>query len=589
MVKTTINQININNAQQIVIPDFNEVNINSGSIDTLDSNTINTNDITSNNINVQTVNIRQILSINNIQLYESNISLIDDNKPLIIEPTNVIFKDPIISFGYGSNKDNKDRGFDFQYYDYDEINDYYIDKIGFIGFTGNKTFKLMYQIEDTTKLNQGFLGNLEINKIILNDISNLNFDLNINSDSDLNLNSDNDLNIYSDNVLNLNSNTDLNINSDNDLNIISNNDIIIKTLNTDNTISIGIPDSKTIINSNLEIIGTLNATDFSFFNSKINTYADKDLILNYDNAVKIIDIQKNTSNNTMTIFFNEERDNYLSGEYVFIDGINDNNFYGIHKITEPITNTSVSIPFDTSLTIPTFNIASIGKITKEENSDGAGFIIPSYDDNYKLKLNKIVFDYKLNDSSFFFNNNIKTDNSILLTSQNKILPNYNYNRIYIKNDNKLYYNNINNYEHNILDNDNETIIPLNVWSINNDISYTYHNIGINNSNPQYELDVNGDISANSVITPSDKRLKKDIKDIKEGMDIIDKLNPVEFKWIENNNKSYGLIAQEVEEIIPEMVNGKDIKKLNYNMLIPFLIKSIQELKSKIEELENKII
>ena len=59
---------------------------------------------------------------------------------------------------------------------------------------------------------------------------------------------------------------------------------------------------------------------------------------------------------------------------------------------------------------------------------------------------------------------------------------------------------------------------------------------------------------------------------------------------------FGLIAQEVEKILPELVHETDLifqdndetyKTLSYERLVPFLIKSIQELNNKIKELENK--
>jgi len=96
---------------------------------------------------------------------------------------------------------------------------------------------------------------------------------------------------------------------------------------------------------------------------------------------------------------------------------------------------------------------------------------------------------------------------------------------------------------------------------------------------------------------SDKNLKTNIKQIDNGINIINKLNPVSFNFNNDLNKiNYGLIAQEVEEIIPEIVNenvyninsDKKIKSINYTELIPFLIKSIQELNLEIINLKNII-
>jgi len=86
------------------------------------------------------------------------------------------------------------------------------------------------------------------------------------------------------------------------------------------------------------------------------------------------------------------------------------------------------------------------------------------------------------------------------------------------------------------------------------------------------------------ITRSDASIKKDIKPLNNNQNILDKilaLNPVSYYWKDeriDKDKHFGFIAQEVEEVIPEIVKtdveGK--KSLNYNELIPFLVKAIQQ-------------
>jgi len=92
---------------------------------------------------------------------------------------------------------------------------------------------------------------------------------------------------------------------------------------------------------------------------------------------------------------------------------------------------------------------------------------------------------------------------------------------------------------------------------------------------------------------SDRRQKENIKDISYGLSDVMKLRPVTHTWLSGSDKtSIGLIAQEVEEIIGEVVStsfdgNMDVKALDYNALIPVLIKSIQELSQKIESLESR--
>ena len=93
---------------------------------------------------------------------------------------------------------------------------------------------------------------------------------------------------------------------------------------------------------------------------------------------------------------------------------------------------------------------------------------------------------------------------------------------------------------------------------------------------------------------SDRRQKENIKDISYGLDEVMRLRPVTHTWLQGDSSkvSIGLIAQEVEEVLKEVVNTSmdgetDIKALDYNGIIPVLIKSIQQLNEKIKQLESK--
>ena len=90
-------------------------------------------------------------------------------------------------------------------------------------------------------------------------------------------------------------------------------------------------------------------------------------------------------------------------------------------------------------------------------------------------------------------------------------------------------------------------------------------------------------------TSSDGRLKN-ITGEARGLEVINKLNPVAFNWKENNKADEGLIAQEVQEIFPNAVsnNQREYLQMDYSKLVTPLIKAIQELSAKVEELEGKI-
>ena len=96
----------------------------------------------------------------------------------------------------------------------------------------------------------------------------------------------------------------------------------------------------------------------------------------------------------------------------------------------------------------------------------------------------------------------------------------------------------------------------------------------------------GTLSATIFNSLSDIELKTNVINIESGLDIIEKINPVEFEWKDNGKKSFGVIAQEIEKILPDLVSTAGNKSVNYSGLIPFLIKSVQELSAKIKQIEE---
>ncbi len=100
-------------------------------------------------------------------------------------------------------------------------------------------------------------------------------------------------------------------------------------------------------------------------------------------------------------------------------------------------------------------------------------------------------------------------------------------------------------------------------------------------------------ATNGTINTSDRNLKKNILPISYGLSSLLALNPVTYQWkdsIVDTNTHIGFIAQEVKEIIPEVVtiDGEGTHGMNYSELVPVLIKAIQELNQKIERLENQL-
>jgi hypothetical protein len=103
-----------------------------------------------------------------------------------------------------------------------------------------------------------------------------------------------------------------------------------------------------------------------------------------------------------------------------------------------------------------------------------------------------------------------------------------------------------------------------------------------------EVIVKENIIAFSTFTSSDIKLKKNIKNIENGLEVINKLHPVEFTWKKNNKKSVGFIAQELEEVLPNLVktDKNNIKSIKQDKLIPYIVDSIKNISNRLRKYES---
>ena len=97
------------------------------------------------------------------------------------------------------------------------------------------------------------------------------------------------------------------------------------------------------------------------------------------------------------------------------------------------------------------------------------------------------------------------------------------------------------------------------------------------------LTVQGDV--NSI---SDVRTKENIITVEGGLDLVSQLRGVWYNKIDHEDRKVGVIAQEVEEVLPEVVNtdGDGMKSVDYGKMVGVLIEAIKELKQEIEELKG---
>jgi hypothetical protein len=106
--------------------------------------------------------------------------------------------------------------------------------------------------------------------------------------------------------------------------------------------------------------------------------------------------------------------------------------------------------------------------------------------------------------------------------------------------------------------------------------------------------VAGDVVAYG--SPSDKRLKENIKPIESALDKVSKLQGVTFDWKEKSEnildikEDIGFIAQDVQKVLPELVRENDngMLSMRHQGITPILLEAIKELKAEIEELKKQI-
>jgi hypothetical protein len=125
---------------------------------------------------------------------------------------------------------------------------------------------------------------------------------------------------------------------------------------------------------------------------------------------------------------------------------------------------------------------------------------------------------------------------------------------------------------------------------------------INTANTLVARDISGDFTAGTItvtnltasqtitaqeFTPtSDINLKENIYTVENALETISSLRGVSFDWKETGKGSYGVIAQELEEILPDLVKNGEVKSVNYNGIIGVLIEAVKELSEEIKQLKT---
>ena len=132
-------------------------------------------------------------------------------------------------------------------------------------------------------------------------------------------------------------------------------------------------------------------------------------------------------------------------------------------------------------------------------------------------------------------------------------------------------------------------------SYNGDTSYSeaFYALFSDNGSTQGSISGTGNQTV-SFNTSSDRRLKENIVNTESQLEKIKQIEVRDFNYIGNDKTTTGMIAQELNEIIPNVVveGLEDFKRhpwsIDYGKLTPYLIKAIQELSAEVEELKTKL-
>jgi hypothetical protein len=103
------------------------------------------------------------------------------------------------------------------------------------------------------------------------------------------------------------------------------------------------------------------------------------------------------------------------------------------------------------------------------------------------------------------------------------------------------------------------------------------------------VDGSGNLTAAGNVTAySDARLKKNVSTIDNALALVEKMRGVRYDRIDSGKAGIGVIAQEMQEVVPEVVHeGEEHLSVAYGNLVGVLIEAVKELSARVKELEAK--
>lgn len=107
----------------------------------------------------------------------------------------------------------------------------------------------------------------------------------------------------------------------------------------------------------------------------------------------------------------------------------------------------------------------------------------------------------------------------------------------------------------------------------------------------YNGSANGSITASDFLYSSDARLKDNVAPLSESLTKIEALQGVSFDWKQGGEANIGFIAQEVENIIPELVvtdSETGLKAVKYGNMVALLVEAVKAQQVQIEALQIQV-
>ena len=136
--------------------------------------------------------------------------------------------------------------------------------------------------------------------------------------------------------------------------------------------------------------------------------------------------------------------------------------------------------------------------------------------------------------------------------------------------------------------DNVSIAGVTTFAGNIGGTATFNNIDVDGHTELDNVNIAGVATATDFDATSDIRLKTNVQPIEDPIAKVIQIEGVSFNWKKDDRPALGVIADQVEKILPQLVHGDDPKTVNYNGLVGLLIEVVKDQQKQIDTLSERI-